>query len=394
MSGCECKPAQSAGAMAQNSERRAQPVKRMKHRLLIRLFPAFLLLPLNLFGKCPISANGTLELLAPAGNLVVDTTGTDSVEVEVSNRQVVLKETCGRDVVTVTATMPSGVTGLPDWKIRVPKGVSLDLSTQGGSIQVADTDGRETKLRTSGGRVTAGAIKGNALILANEVRTGEIGGNAEVRGQGGKLQVGNVGGDVLFFSTGGDIATGIVKGRVKADTGSGSVTIRESSGDVIVTTQAGDITSEYVHGAFDGKTDSGNIRIDRVGSWVHAVTGVGDIFFRLVPVNFASDLHIKAEAGIGDITMYLPEKISATINAIVDKPALKANAKRIFFDFPSKASTSGINAFKGLIPGGGTETPRSSFIGGPEQQQTIINSGANNVRAHTSAGTIRIYKGN
>src|SRR5687768_8131870 len=100
----------------------------MKRRLLFGVLPAVLLLPFNLFGKCPISPNGTLELLAPAGNLIVDTTGTDSVEVEVSNRKVELKETCGRDLVTVTSTM-SGVTGLPEWKIRVPKGVSLDLST-------------------------------------------------------------------------------------------------------------------------------------------------------------------------------------------------------------------------------------------------------------------------
>src|SRR6202008_4313212 len=97
-------------------------------------------------------------------------------------------QTCGRDLVNVTATM-EGVTGLPDWKIRVPKGVSLDLSTQGGSIQIMDTDGRETKLRASGGRVTAGMIKGNALIVASEVRTKDIGGNAELRGMGGKLQV-------------------------------------------------------------------------------------------------------------------------------------------------------------------------------------------------------------
>ena len=50
------------------------------------------------------------ELLAPAGNLIVDTTGTDSVEVEVSSSKVVLNQTCGRDLVTVTSTM-SGVTG-------------------------------------------------------------------------------------------------------------------------------------------------------------------------------------------------------------------------------------------------------------------------------------------
>src|SRR5436190_22388486 len=166
----------------------------MKRQLLLVVLPAVLLLPFNLFGKCPISPTGTLELLAPAGNLIVDTTGTDSVDVEVSNRLVILKETCGRDLVTITATT-TGMTGLPDWKIRVPKGVSLDLSTQGGSIQVADTDGRETKLRTSGGRVTTGVIKGNALIVANEVRTQDIGGNAELRGTGGKLHVGNVGGN-------------------------------------------------------------------------------------------------------------------------------------------------------------------------------------------------------
>lgn len=363
----------------------------MKRRLLLSVLPAICLLPWTLFGKCPISPNGTLELLAPAGNLIVETTGTDSVEVEVSNRQVVLKETCGRDVVTVTATMGTA-TGLPEWKIRVPKSVSLDLSTQGGTIQVGDTDGRETKLRTSGGRVTAGAIKGNALIVASEVHTGDIGGNAELRGKGGKLQVGNVDGDVLFFTTGGDIATGIVKGRVKADTGSGSIAIRESSGDVIVTTQAGDISSDFVHGAFDGKTESGNIRLEKVGGWVHALTGVGDIFLRLVPTNFASDLHIKAEAGLGNITMYLPEKIGAAVSAIVDKPAL--NAKRIFMDFPLKAGAGPINALRGLIPGGGAAEPLRLIPGGPEQQQTVINNGANMVRARTSAGTIRILKGN
>ncbi len=363
----------------------------MKQKLSIGVFSAILLLPFNVFGKCPISPDGTLELRAPAGNLTIDTTGTDSVDVEVSSRQVVLQETCGRDVVTITATM-SGVTGLPEWKIRVPKSVALDLTTGGGSIQVGDTDGHDTKLRTSGGRVSAGLIKGNALIVANEVHTLDIGGTAELRGQGGKLQVGNIGGNAEFYTTGGDIATGIVKGSVKADTGSGSVTIRESSGNVAVSTQAGDITSEFVHGAFDGKTDSGNIRIERVGSWVHAVTGVGDIFFRLVPVNFAGDLHVKAEAGLGNITMYLPEKIGATINAIVDKPAL--NAKRIISEFPGKAPGNAFNGLKGLIPGTGAAEAQRSFLGGPEQQQTVINNGANTIKAHTSAGTIRILKGN
>ena len=47
------------------------------------------------------------------------------------------------------------------------------------------------------------------------------------------------------------------------------------------------------HGTFDGKTGSGMIRLERVGGWVHALTGVGDIFFKLVPTNFAGDLHVN-----------------------------------------------------------------------------------------------------
>src|SRR5262245_55380009 len=126
----------------------------MKLRSPLQMLPVALLLPLSLFAKCPITADGRLVLRAPAGNLQVDTTGTDSVDVEVSNRQVNLQETCRKEAVEISATAPTTI-GIPDWKIRVPRGVTLDLSTQGGSIQIADTDG-EALLRTLGGKVTAG----------------------------------------------------------------------------------------------------------------------------------------------------------------------------------------------------------------------------------------------
>jgi DUF4097 and DUF4098 domain-containing protein YvlB len=368
----------------------------MKWRIWAGVLPAILILPLGLFGKCPISPNGRLELLAPAGNLVVETSGTDSVEVEVANRQVVVKEECtNKDLVVITGTLTSAA-GLPEWKIKVPRGVSLDLSTQGGSIQVGDTDGKETFLRTSGGGVTTGLIKGKALIRANEVRTGDIGGDVEVRGQGGRLQVGNVGGNAQFSSTGGDIAMGLVKGTVKADTGSGSIMIRESNGDVLVTTQAGDITSSYVRGGFDGKTANGNIRLDKVGSWVHAFTGVGDIFFKLSPIDLAKDFHVKAEAGVGSITMYVPEKINATIDAIIDHSSF--GATRIVSDF-KKVTTAPASAIWGLVPGRNKEAqPVRGFTSGApdEQARSILGNGGNQMKLRASSGSIniRILKGN
>jgi hypothetical protein len=348
----------------------------MKLRVCLLALPAALLLPLSLFAKCPVTPDGRLVLRAPAGNLLVETNGTDSVEVEVSNKQVAVQETCRKDSVEITATAPASI-GIPDWKIRVPKGVTLDLSTQGGNIQIADTDG-EALLRTSGGKVIAGSIKGNALIIGTEVRTGNIGGNAEIRGKGGRLTLGDVGGTAEFQSPGGDITAGIVRGSVKAELGSGSVSIRESNGDVVITTMAGDIKSENIKGSFDGRTDSGNIRIDRVGSWVRAITGVGDIFIKLVPINYAGDLHVNAEAAFGNITLYVPKAMKATIDAVIEKPPLSGPG-RIFSDFALKAP---VNALKGLLPGG------------PDRQGATINGGGNNIKVRTSVGMITIREWN
>jgi hypothetical protein len=346
----------------------------MRFRLCLSILAATLLLPVSLFAKCPISSNGRLELRAPAGNLEVDTTGTDSIEVSVNKPQVTIQEFCDRDKVVITGKAPSSI-GIPDWKIRVPRGVTLDLSTQGGNIQVGDTDG-EALLRTSGGKVTAGNIKGNALFHATEVRAGNIGGNAELRGIGGRLQVGDVGGNAEFYTQGGDITAGVVKGSVKAEMDSGSITIRESNGNVVVTTREGDIVSNYVHGSFDGRTESGNIRIEKAGSWVKAVTGLGDIFFRLVPNNLAGDLHVTAEAAIGNITMYVPKAMKASFDVVVEKPALRT--KSILSDIPKVP----INALKSLIPGG------------PEKQTFEVNKGGNAIKLRTSSGTIRIMQGN
>jgi hypothetical protein len=354
----------------------------MKLRISLVLALA-LLLPLSLFAKCPISPNGRLELRVPAGNLQVETTGTDSVEVEVSNRQVVVQETCEKDKVTVTGKAPTSI-GIPDWKIRIPRNITIDLSTQGGNIQVPDIDG-EALLRTSGGKVITGNIKGSALFLATEVRAGNIGGNAEVRGLGGRLQIGDVGGDAEFNTKGGDITAGIVKGSIKAEMESGSFSVRESSGNVIVTTVDGDITSQYVRGFFDGKTDVGNIRLEKVGSWVKAATGLGDIFLRLVPTNINGDLHVNAVAAMGDITMYVPKAMKASFDLVVEKPAL--SAKSILWDIPIKAPIAAVN---NLIPGGREKT----VPGGPERQTFSLNSGGNSIKLRAGRGTIRIMQGN
>src|SRR5207253_3318402 len=133
------------------------------------------------------------------------------------------------------------------------------------------------------------------------------------------------------------------------DTSGGSIYIKGAHGEVAVDAEPGDIyvgdaarinaksaggsiTNPRVRGPFKGQTESGNIRLDQAGGWVEASTGYGAIVVRMVPETFDGDLHMDLQSGIGDVTIYIPERLKATIDATVERPAL--NAQRIFSDFP------------------------------------------------------------
>jgi DUF4097 and DUF4098 domain-containing protein YvlB len=332
-------------------------------------------LPAALFAKCPITPNATLEVKAKSGNLIIDLTGTDSVEVEVSNRLVPVEE-CGRDRIVLTDAGQGQE--IPDWKIRVPKAVSLDLTTFAGSITVNhDVDG-SVIFRTTGGRVTAPNIAKDATVFtpAGEITLGNVGGDAELR-SGRSLVVGNVGGKAILTASAGDIRAGFVKGSVTAETGGGNIEIRESDGQMDATTRLGSITTSRVRGAFQGRTESGPIKVERAGSWVHARTGTGDITIRLVPESMEADNHADLNTGIGNIILFLPEKMKATIDATIAKPALSTS--RFLSNFPAAAF--------GLFGGKPRTVPPP---GGPEQIQQQLNGGGNAMKLRTSSGRIEI----
>jgi hypothetical protein len=353
----------------------------------------FFLLNISLFARCPVSPNATLILHAPIGNLLVDTNGTDAVEVEVTNKQIEIRETvCTPSMVEIGGTAPAQFNGTADWKIRVPRGVSLDLVTFGGNINVGDSDGNVTA-RTTGGSVIVGNIRGRATLITQGgfIKSGNIGNSAELRSKGGYLEVGNVAGDAEFQTAVGPIRTGLVEGRIKADTaGGGDITIRESHGEVTATTAAGDIsigearritawtsggniTSHNVRGAFRGHTDSGDIRVDRVSSWIEAETGQGNIDVKLVPENLDGDLHVNLQTGVGNITFFMPERMKATVDISIQRPTVDTK-QRIISDFPMNSLA-----------------PRNRSLA-PVQTHTILNGGGNSVKIHTSLGKVTFQK--
>ena len=102
---------------------------------------------------------------------------------------------------------------------------------------------------------------------------------------------------------------------------------------------------------------------------------------RLVPDNIDGDLHVNLEAGVGDVTIYLPQRMKATVEATVERPAF--SAQHIISDFPMSAMAPAPTRPRGLVPNRFYAATRS---------QSVVNGGGNRVNLHTSLGKIEIRR--
>jgi hypothetical protein len=358
----------------------------MKFRRVIGLVGVISGLVLPVYAKCPVNENTLLVLRADTGDLQVDTSGHEAF-VEVQSDGPAPHETCGKDRIEYSG----GSAHI--WKIITPKNINLDFVTMGGNITVANIDGNVV-LRTGGGSVTVGNVRGNAVIMTQggPIKSGNIGGNAELRSPG-TIEVGDIGGNAEFHTTAGRITAGTIAGlmtnaeagrtiiitkagEVKAITNDGDISIGEAS-RINAKSGGGHITTRRVRGPFQGHTEQGDIRLDSAGSWVEASTGQGNILVHMVPENYDGDLHMDLQANVGDVTVYLPQRLRASIDASVQKPAFQT--QQIFSEFP----VSPTRPPQGLI---------SNKYYAPTHSEASINGGGNRIVLHTALGKITIRK--
>jgi|GEM_PF-2019201 len=362
----------------------------------------FGLLGLPALARCPISPNGTLKIQAAVGNLIVEPTGGDSVDVDVTDNAVKLQETCAApDSVLIESSASTQLRNgkIPDWRIRVPKSVNLDFVAHAGGVTLTgDYDGAVI-LRTTGGSVTVRNVRGNTTIVTQGgfIKAGNIGGAAELRSQG-NLEVGNVGGAAMLKTTHGFINAGVLAGPVRVETEGGSIRFRETRGEVhILNTRGGDISigtaasidaktdggnivSRLVREWFKGRTEAGDIRISQA-HWVEASTGAGNIEVHIIPADGNRPLHVALQSDRGDVFLYLDERIKATVEAIVDKKPIRSDS-RIYSDWDVAEA----------------RRQKSPIVGVPllapqrESRRLNINGGGDLMNVKTSFGTIEIRK--
>ena len=180
------------------------------------------------------------------------------------------------------------------------------LETQGGQIQVLDVTGDLTAF-TAGGHINAGNITGDASLHSGggHIRAGTIGGRAELDTAGGNITVAQAGNLVSVHTGGGQIDFGEVRGSVRAQTGGGGIRVMYVSGPMEVESNAGSICLTRVADAVQAFTSGGTIT-----AWINpdAATAGG-------PVRLGGPSQLAS--GTGDIVLFLPRNLAATIDATV-----------------------------------------------------------------------------
>lgn len=151
----------------------------------------------------------------------------------------------------------------------VPQRYNLDLATSGGSVEVADLEGR-VRTRTSGGSLRFGQITGpvDGKTSGGSITLQGCKGDADVSTSGGSIHIGKVEGDVRAHTSGGGIEVEEVMGVIDAKTSGGGVTARLSkqpTDDCSLKTSGGSITVYLVSGAkvnVDAATSGGRVTTD------------------------------------------------------------------------------------------------------------------------------------
>jgi len=232
------------------------------------------------------------------------------------------------------------------------------LDTQGGHIQVSDVAG-DLSAFTAGGHIVVGNISGDASLRTGggHIRAGQIGGRAELETVGGNITVAHAGSFVNVRTGGGQIDFGEVRGSVRAQTGGGGIRVMYVSGPMEVESSSGSICLTRVAGALQASTSGGTIT-----AWINpdASSEGGNVHLG-GPSQLAS--------GNGDIVVYLPRNLAATIEANV----ATGGERHIEADPALHLVIQGLNS--GV---------------GPVHATAILNGGGAPLKLRTTAGKIRL----
>lgn len=239
-----------------------------------------------------------------------------------------------------------------DISVSVLKG-SVKLNTSGGDIDLIRIDGR-VEAKTSGGDVS---VKENTQAVSIKTSGGDIEiqdvqGEVDARTSGGDITINNnkakviartSGGNVNLLNIGAEVDASTSGGDIEVDGSNGKLTVTTSGGDIQLKnikdviqarTSGGDIQALNVMNGISAKTSGGDIDLDDIQGFIEAKTSGGDVEARMTLTNFSKDHHVDMKSSGGNITLSIPEKLPATITAIITISGTSWRDYDIYSDFP------------------------------------------------------------
>lgn len=140
---------------------------------------------------------------------------------------------------------------------------------------------------------------------------------AALRTGTGRVQAGDVDGDLDVNAGSGDVSVGAVRGRARVRTGSGDITVEATSAPIDVKAGSGDVQIGRLDGDLGARTGSGDVRvIDAVSGQSDVTTGSGDIIIAVHPGVVAEvDLSSGSGTARSDLVVNaMPPAQKATLN--------------------------------------------------------------------------------
>src|SRR5580692_5163295 len=269
------------------------------------------------------------------------------------------------------------------FEVAVPAGYSLDINTGVGDIETEDIGGTAS-LITQGGNIRTGRIGFTGFRNASQGRSSaklstegghiqvqDVAGNLDAFTAGGHIVAGNISGDAVLRSGGGHIRAGQISGRAQLETDGGNITLKQAGSFVSVRTGGG-IRIITVSGPMEVESNGGSICLTRVAGAVQAATAGGTIQAWINPDAGSSGGKVslpgasQLSSGAGDINVFLPRNLAATIDAMVENgglsridadPALLLNIQSI-----GNRSLGSVRA-TGLLNGGGEVLKLRTTVG-------------------------------
>jgi hypothetical protein len=278
-----------------------------------------------------------------------------------------------------------------EMKITAPRATEETiLETHGGSVDVADLDGRVNG-ETAGGSIRMDHIGKSvrAATAGGSITLGTIGGPVRCETAGGSIRLGSAKGDAVLTTSGGGIEADEVDGKLRAETAGGSIRVRrvtqgvtaetaggsiflgQIGGSVSAETAGGSITVESAPGGVRAENAGGTIRMMDVSGALRAVTGAGNILAQLMANQPIGESLLETSAG--SIVVLIPNGVKLTVRASVE---VASSASRIVCEFPECR-------VRMLDQGPGPRTVEA---------EADINGGGPVVRIRNTTGTIQIKR--